>query len=77
MAKKEPLRMSQAAKENMGAGATAGAMAGITSFQPTFPHGLIAAGVLGAVGAGAGAVKTIRDAAKARKHEALNPNQLK
>jgi len=71
------MAMSQSAKDNIGAGATAGAMAGITSVQPTFPHGLIAAGVLGGIGAAAGAVKTIRDAAKARKHEALNPKQFK
>jgi hypothetical protein len=74
MAKKEPLRMAQSAKENIGYGAAAAALPVVAMVQPTFPHGLIAGGIAGAVGAGYGVVKTISDAARARKqakHRAL------
>lgn len=74
MAKKDPMRMTQAAKENIGYGAAAAALPVVAMVGPTPAHALVAGGIAAGIGAGYGVVKTMRDASKARKqakHEAL------
>ena len=70
MAKKEPMRMTQAAKENIGYGAAGLAIPMMAMIGPTPVQGLIAGGIAAGVGAVGGVVKTAVDAHKARKSEA-------
>lgn len=65
-------RLTQAARENIGGMAAVGALPLIASVNPIYPHGLIAAGIGAAIGAGVGVVKTAKDTIKARRDN--NPN---